>query len=181
MWNDLFEGSRTMTITARSLRILWTLSLLCLVAMSFGFIKDKPEGAKFAPNQTEEEVAAQQAHQATLSEQNAIDYEGQAEGTPEGTSESDAAAALQSAEQARDSQKESDEEAKRVLAVAQKAQSAGPSGGFSWTWILFGALGFGVVLGVRSYANRVVPAMPESTAKTSRPPADQTQPKKYTW
>lgn len=128
------------------------LLLVALAIPSLAFIKDKPAGAKFMPEVTDEQVVASQKYQGTIGEANDIPKDTDRTELPGPTNESDGAQV--------------------VAAVSEKlpkdpgtpsSGGDGSSGGFPWTAVLFGAAGFGVVMGLRHWANKAIPEPPMGT------------------
>lgn len=157
-------------------RIVGILFVLAVASSAFSFMKGKPPGAKFAPNQTQEQVAAQQAHQATMGEVNRVDYSGASVDSPTGSNDSDASEAVSSVENTRDSQTSDIHKAEDAL-VKMNDLNKMPQTSIPWTLIIAGLGTAGAVFGFRAYANRAVPDMP--TVVTTK--ATPVESKKFTW
>lgn len=129
-------------------RLFIIVALLLAAASISAWNKGMPKGAKFFPEQSQEEVARQQSKQVVVGEVGAV-QDREAKPSIDGPSSEGAAAQdLASASRA----------AEDVRKAGQQLREG--KGGFPWWMAIFGLIGFACVLALRQYANRAIPEAP---------------------
>lgn len=139
------------------------LKRLIPVFVVFGFvfakspapIYDRPSDFKPVPERSQDEVAKEQLMQRTQGEVGQVEADTTPESAAHEMSEQQAAADLSSANSGRETLINAESDLKSAKSKPQRNLMWG---------LLFLALGFGVVLGIRQWANRAIP-YPESTPR----------------
>ncbi len=133
-------------------RILVLLTSVGIAAACFAPIEDKPRGSQFYPEQSQEQLAGQQAYQGTVGQVGEVTMDERAKNSSTVGGDGQASKLLGEAGQAIGGR---DVVARQAARLEQKA--GGP--GARWLWGgAFLALGLGAVVGLRAYANKAVPA-----------------------
>lgn len=145
------------------MRKLITAAILLTSVSAFAWIKDKPAGAKFEPEQSQATRAAQQSQQRVQRETGYVPEDTETSSVERERRNPEAAAALRLAEQRKDGPDQPGPNA-QPLSEAQrrlKAEPASPAKTAFWG-LLIAVLGFGAVLGARTWANKNIPEMPQT-------------------
>jgi len=109
----------------------------------------------------QEKIAAQQQHQMTMGERGATPADTEPNVNFQGSSDGDAADTLRSNGSSHSSRE--DEKAQAAIKEAGKGSGQKGSNSFLWMAIIAAVLGFGVVAGLRAWANKAIPMPNERT------------------
>ena len=124
--------------------------LLLLAIPAWSYIEDKPEGAEFHPEQSQGQVAEQQAKQGTQGVVGDVPLRTTPRSGSGSSKRGGGADVLAGA---------SEELAANALVEAEEQIQAEQSAGFKWAWWAIGmlVLGLGVFFGIKTYADKTVP------------------------
>ena len=141
--------------THAKLRTVWLIGALLAVVSAGAFQEDKPGGARFYKEQSQERVAQQQAYSGTLGVVGTV---------PESTADKGASGALNSSDAGDSfSNADSGKAAKAMVAASKKVDAArGQSSPIGLLAIIVGTL-IGLALLAKNYLDKNVPVPPTAT------------------
>lgn len=131
-------------------KIISTIPILfLLVSMAGAFIKDKPKGKDWIPEETEASIASKQGYQGTRPVVGEVPQDTTPQKASSPVSDSSARSILDSGPV--------DEQ--QVISEGSERVKEKPKSGLV-VWAILGTLGLGTVLAFRHWANKNVPNMP---------------------
>ena len=130
-------------------RLFSIASLLLLAAMAGAFIKDKPKGKDWIPEETEASIASKQQYQGTRPELGNVPLDTTPQKADAPMSDSSARSILDSGSV----------DEKQVLTEGSERLSEKPKSNVL-IWAIFGTIGLGTVFAFRHWASKNIPEMP---------------------
>lgn len=131
-------------------KIIAIFGMAAIAIPAWSFIEDKPAGAEFHPEQSQGQVAEQQAKQGTQGVVGDVPLRTTPRANSGSSKQGSGADILAGA---------SEDLAAKALIDAEEHLQAENSSGLKWAWwaIAMLVLGLGVFLGVKTYADKTVP------------------------
>lgn len=141
------------------------LSIAILFVMAAAFapapIMDQRSGVRPQAEHTQEQIASQQQHQMTMGELGSSPADTEPNVSFQGSSDGKAADTLRAGSSTQSGRE--DEQAQAAIKEASKGKGDKSSGSFLWIAVIAAVLGFGVVAGLRAWANKAIPMPSERT------------------
>lgn len=133
---------------------LMTIIVAALAVGAYAFHEDKPKGKTWIPEESDASVGTKQKYQGTVPTYGDVPLNTRAETAPDPTVDPGARQNLGTAAEQIDGRQVLEEGGNRTSANAS-------GGGFPWWALAILPIGFGVVAGLKQWANRALPEPPQ--------------------